>query len=204
LENGELVRKERGSDIISEGRCLVPVDMGAVTLGERGPPFMKSLGVIFSEGCTAKKIVRILCEVRCITIPFSVEMIEERCFIGCERLSEVNFAEESQLIVIGAKAFSGCPLWRIVIPDSVESLGDSCFYDCKYLSEVIFGNHGRIKTIGNECFANCGLKRVVIPGSMEIIEDHCFAIINQGPGTRVSSALCEFTFAENSHLQRIG
>ena len=79
---------------------------------------------------------------RSVTIPAGVKVIEERAFQGCKNLSEVVFAEGSRLSDIGWSAFDSCTsLTSIAIPDSVTSIGDRAFMDCTSLTSITVGEN---------------------------------------------------------------
>ena len=59
-----------------------------------------------------------------VTIPASVEAVEERAFYGCKNLKTVTFEEGSALERIGDYAFAGCTsLTSLDIPASVSEIG---------------------------------------------------------------------------------
>ena len=67
--------------------------------------------VIAFEAGTARKFftaARVFANIPVITIPASVEVICERCFVSCGSLSRVTFAAGSCLKRIEEEAFSGC------------------------------------------------------------------------------------------------
>ena len=58
-----------------------------------------------------------------ITIPASVTIIEANAFLGCDKLTDVVFEGNSQLISIGAGAFKGCTrIKSITIPEGVPPM----------------------------------------------------------------------------------
>ena len=86
-----------------------------------------------------------------ISIPASVETIEEYAFEGCEALTSIE------------------------IPASVEKIGELAFYGCTSLHTVTFEKGSKLKTIGSDVFLNCtSLTMIEIPASVETIEDQAF------------------------------
>ena len=63
-----------------------------------------------------------------ISIPASVESIEDMAFYGCNSLKNVTFEKGSQLKTIGTFAFASCTsLISIEIPASVKTIGNLAF-----------------------------------------------------------------------------
>ena len=91
--------------------------------------------VIAFEAGTAQKFfkaARVFANITLITIPASVEVLCERCFVGCKSLSRVTFAAGSCLKRIEKEAFSGCSsLKEIGIPARVEVLCAKALQVCK-------------------------------------------------------------------------
>lgn len=72
-----------------------------------------------------------------ITIPSSVEVIEESAFEGCDNLTTVLFAEGSKLRVIEAKAFTQChSLEGINLPEGLVEIGWRAFFDCESIETL--------------------------------------------------------------------
>lgn len=100
-----------------------------------------------------------------ITIPDSVEMIDDVAFASSISLEHVYFSAGSKLTEIRSDAFYGCKsLKQITFPDSVE-----------YMQYEIFKNSG-IETftypdnaklvVEDDLFANCPIKEVKVPKAL--------------------------------------
>ena len=91
--------------------------------------------VIAFEAGTAQKFfkaARVFANIPLITIPASVEVLCERCFVGWKSLSRVTFAAGSCLKRIEKEAFSwGQRLKEIEIPASVEVFCEVALQVCK-------------------------------------------------------------------------
>ena len=86
-----------------------------------------------------------------VYIPAGITRIEERTFGHCESLTEVEFAEDSQLITLGKRAFYACyNLKTIKLPASVVTIEDEPFYDCPLLENVELG--AAVESIGMQAF----------------------------------------------------
>lgn len=70
-----------------------------------------------------------------ITIPRSVQQIQDRCFNHCEELEEVDMPDT--INYIGDVCFTGCKkLKSITIPMRVTYLGNICLWYCDGLEEI--------------------------------------------------------------------
>lgn len=99
--------------------------------------------------------------------------IGERAFMGCDKLSEMSFGNE--LEVIGEKAFAYCPsIIAVELPDSVSFLGSSSFEGCRSLKSVSIPDS--VKTIEYGTFYACSsLRQVKLPKRLEYIDEYAFA-----------------------------
>ncbi|EJK63950.1 hypothetical protein THAOC_15364 [Thalassiosira oceanica] len=126
-----------------------------------------------------------------------VEDIPKETFEGCSNLTDVQFAREGALKVIGACAFEGCTaLQQVSIPPSVTELGDGAFSGCSNLTDVQFAHDGVLQVIGNYAFCDCtALQQVSIPPSVTELGDGAFS---------GCSNLTDVQFAHDGALQVIG
>jgi hypothetical protein len=137
---------------------------------------------------------------RNIEIPAGLQTIQNGIFPP--NLSNITFAEGSQLKTIEASAFGGIyssesELQSIEIPASVTTIGNYAFSYCKDLWSVTFAPNSQLKTIGNNVFGNCGSLEVVgeIPASVTVIGSNAF---------ERCTTLKNVTFAEGSQLTTVG
>jgi len=120
-----------------------------------------------------------------------VNTIGERCFIGCDKLTQLYLGDS--LIFIGEKAFAFCASMRtLVLPLGTREVGHSAFEGCRSLESVIlpeslnslpdnmFGAcisltsvslSGRTRTIGYYAFSYCRNLRHIDVGSAIVHED---------------------------------
>ena len=106
-----------------------------------------------------------------IFIPASVISIGNSAFSDLSFLTEVTFAENSELTYIGEYAFFGAfALRSLVIPEGVTSIGNSAFEDTLSLTSIVIPEG--VTSIGNSAF-KCAesLKSIVIPASVTSIGD---------------------------------
>lgn len=123
-----------------------------------------------------------------IVIPASIESVGMAAFANCNMLSDVKFANGSQLKempqgifgycgnlksitlpqtvnTIGHLAFVGCEkLGDIVLPDAVEEIGIRAFEGCYSLSGINLPEG--LKTIGRYAFYQAGLTEIIIPSTV--------------------------------------
>ena len=110
-----------------------------------------------------------------VSIPDSVDELQEVCFLFCSKISRVTFGESSSLKLIGRMAFRTSHIREIHIPDAVEELCEECFYQCKSLSRVTFGESSLLKLIGRMAFHGTGLPYFCLPGSVSSIGGSSFS-----------------------------
>lgn len=133
--------------------------------------------------------------IRFLTVPYTVEAIPDKCFLGCATLSYIDFGEASSVKSFGANSFRQSGLLQIHIPASVEQIGDRCFASCRRLSRVTFHRSASLKRIGVYAFFECSIGEIEIPNSVEEICGHWLS--------RCGS-LVRITFGESCSLKRIG
>ena len=74
-------------------------------------------------------------EVTSLSIPNSVNKINNYAFIGCEGLTELTIP--NGVMKIGREAFSDCKsMTKVTIPSSVTEIGSLAFYNCDGLRKV--------------------------------------------------------------------
>ncbi|HOP57350.1 MAG TPA: leucine-rich repeat protein [Bacillota bacterium] len=130
-----------------------------------------------------------------ISIPVSVVIIEPYAFEQCYKLAQLIFEDGSVLQEIGDEAFSATNLHSVTIPASVTYIGYMAFGDCYSLTHVYFAPSSNLNQIGESAFSNNNLYEITIPDSVTIIEGHAFY---------GNYRLASVNFGENSQLQSIG
>jgi hypothetical protein len=70
---------------------------------------------------------------KAFTVPASVEILGDRCFMYCSKMTTITFEDCSRLRKIGEFAFSKCRLKSNTIPASVEEMDGSAFVGCPLL-----------------------------------------------------------------------
>ena len=134
-----------------------------------------------------------------VYVPKSVKIIGRGAFRECKCLSEVIFAEDSQLKEICENAFHECVNLRsISLPEGLEAVGISSFkysglteiaiprttrvIDCSAFSQcenihtVTFQEGSQLKKIGYNAFCGCKqLKNISLPTGLEELGASCFS-----------------------------
>lgn len=126
-----------------------------------------------------------------ITLPNTVNLIEEEAFAECKNL--YGIALPASLKSLGRSAFYGCKsLEEVELPDSLTVLEPETFYGCAGLGYVKFP--AQLKQIMERCFSGCkALSVVKLPEGLEIIDSNAFSGCN---------ALTEITIPDS--VNRLG
>ena len=161
-----------------------------------------------------------------VTLPDSLEIIEDSAFYGCKSLEELVVPEGVR--VLRKNAFCICEsLKRVTLPDSLEIIEDSAFYGCKSLETVALGKGLRkvedyafsgceflkdvrfpegLREIGSSSFRGCGIEKIVLPDSLEKIGSSVFSACNSlrevSLGVRIQE-IPNFFFYELKELERV-
>ncbi len=105
-----------------------------------------------------------------ITLPQSIEEIEERAFEGTESLMEIEIPDNVKVIDLGAFYGSGVSSVIFSPYSKLNAIGGNCF---KYsrLTSINLPNNGNLKKIGFGAFSSSPLERLRIPASIEVFGD---------------------------------
>ena len=148
--------------------------------------------------------VKIICEsafknrdkLKHVTLPTSLESIEDEGFRACSSLSEINIPENTisignsafrdclslkklsitnSLIKIRERAFENCPrLTEIELPNGLSEIYGSVFNGCKSLKNIKLPDN--LTVIGETAFADCvSLEKIDLPETMLKIDDLVFS-----------------------------
>jgi hypothetical protein len=117
--------------------CFACCELFRLSFGEKS--------VLESVGGYAFHYCRLL---RTITIPSTVEFLDESCFCDCARLFQVVFAPGSKLVRMEKSAFCNCgSLESFCLPASVEFVGRHCFQGCDRLFDFSFESPSRVSSL---------------------------------------------------------
>ena len=139
-----------------------------------------------------------------VTLPASLTALGEQfgagVFNGCSALTEVNFAENGKLTMIGAFTFNGCTsltqitipetvtsieycafsesgLTSVDIPASVKKIAGQAFYLCNSLKTITL--HEGLISVDSMAFTGCtSVKEISLPRSLTTIGNNAFGYAN--------------------------
>ena len=178
------------AEVQTTGTDTLTISEGVLDLSSR-----RDITYIGKTKCVIDK--QLIQKITKIIIPEEVKGLKRSCFSGCTNLSEVVFADGSELTEIGLsafqncaslttikipskttkignKVFSGCTaLTSITIPSSVTEIGQNVFMGCTELKSV--GKLPSITQINIGLFSGCtALTSIIIPDSVEVISTSAF------------------------------
>ncbi len=88
-----------------------------------------------------------------INIPTTVKKIGKFAFLNCKKLESISFCQNSELIEIEEKAFSGTIIQTINIPQNVQKVHKSAFDSCRKLKIIDLPEHLKFITLNNIIFS---------------------------------------------------
>ena len=107
-----------------------------------------------------------------VTIPNSVERIQNKAFLGCNKITNITIP--NSVTSIWKDAFYGCSgLTQINIPNSVTEIRSGAFGKCTGLTSISIPNS--VTSIGDSAFIACeNIVTAQIPGSVTVINNNTF------------------------------
>ena len=122
-----------------------------------------------------------------ISLPSSLNVIEENAFRSCDALGEIEFSEETWIETIGEDAFSGCGcLTEIALPP-VRVIEEGAFGYCSSLHTVHLAEGTR--EIRDYAFTADAVSAPVFPKSLKKIGNYAFGKSPTGDGVLPGSAV---------------
>lgn len=105
----------------------------------------------------------------------NVEKISQNAFLNQERLTQVNFSDN--LEIIGENAFAFCGLEEINLPNSLKIIEDRAFFNNRFKNVTIPSS---VTYIGKGAFGGfyAYLQTITIPDSVEYISDDLFTTLH--------------------------
>ena len=127
--------------------------------------------------------------IRSVTIPKYVEIIDNGAFKGCHSLNSVTFS--SGLKTIGYGAFSNTNLKKVTIPNSVTEIDDYAFSGCENLSSLTLSN--KLESVGYATFEYCkSLTSINLPNSLTYVDWYPFSGCTSLKTVSIGSGLKEW------------
>ena len=113
------------------------------------------------------------CVVQEITLPASLQTIEDYALQNCSNLTTVHW-NDAPVTTLGSYVFAGCTsLGSIALPDSITSMGSSVFAGCTSLASVDLPDN--LTALSFSTFSGCtSLESVEIPEGVTRIERNTF------------------------------
>jgi hypothetical protein len=120
-----------------------------------------------------------------VTINRSIVALRRDCFLCCDRLRQLFFESESNLLEIDAWVFSGCvDLELTELPASLVHIHGSAFATAKIAKISVAAGHPRLRVIDDfliditeakliRCFSSSSV--IILSRAIEIIGIYCFA-----------------------------
>lgn len=172
------------------------VDSSTKSIGTAAFAYSRSNGVVLNDGLVSiGEEGFAYSRIGGIAFPESVETLGTAVCSNCNRLSDVEFADEGKISILPESSFSGTyALNSILIPNYIRHLGKQAFY-CSRLVSVNFEDDSRLADIGMFAFAVTNIKTISIPDSVQNIGMSAFSNINN---------LSKVGFSNNSKCESIG
>ena len=137
---------------------------------------IKSTVILGSQTC---KVIRIserafqACAVSSVTVPGTINTIEQYAFADCSYLRTISIPEEVKKIA--RYTFKDCySLSSIAVPAAVTAIEAGAFSGCMQLSSCTFPDSSRLKSINYYAFKKTALRSITIPDSVTDIGNECF------------------------------
>lgn len=109
-----------------------------------------------------------------IVLPDGVKNIDNRAFLNCTQLRNINIPKTVE--AIGDYAFCDCKKLRTMeLPETLVTIGDFCFAGSGIESVNISSS---VKTVGKGAFSNSNIEMIIIPESVESLGDETFMSCN--------------------------
>lgn len=155
-----------------------------------------------------------------LTIPDSLQYIEEGAFENCVNLRNISLGKNIQ--IIGARdkiyqdgykdssgltlgAFENCAIENIELPETLENLGENTFRGCEKLQSVNIPK--KVKKIGKYCFYGCSnLERVSFSEGLTEIENGAFyecKALRSVYMPKELKKICDFAFQRCTNLTNV-
>lgn len=136
-------------------------------------------------------------DLKSISIPDHVKIIDDYAFSSCFSLAEIKFTDNSELEIIGTNAFANIPTPHLSIPKTVKTIRNFAFILNPYCINaeitIEFPSDSMLENIGQGSFVNNEIKSLVVPKHIKEIKKNTFQY----------SQLENITFEEDSELEII-
>ena len=95
-----------------------------------------------------------------VTLPSTLQVIQDYAFAGCIRLETVDFRKLGSLQRIGNHAFDGCKsMKKVVLSESIREIGNAAFADCGVLEKFVLLKPDTLEKLGTHVWRGSLLRR---------------------------------------------
>ena len=124
------------------------------------------------QTCFVRCCLKFRNEIKSITLPQTVKIIESNAFSMCSALD--SFKVPNNVTEIRDGTFYGCTdLTSVDFPENLKKIGNNAFMSCSSLSSAVIPDG--VTEIGDSAFAYCNkLSSVNLPTSLESLEGYGF------------------------------
>ena len=89
-------------------------------------------------------------------------------------LTNVEFADDSQLVSIGESSFMNSAITSIKIPSTMKFIGSKLFISCKNLERFFFTENSKLESFSNYIFSNTKIEEITVPVHLKRIDASFF------------------------------
>ena len=108
---------------------------------------------------------------RCVTLPYNLEMLGISAFSGCSSLRELTFSKS--MTTIPHEVCKYCAqLTTVNIPSTIKSIGIEAFYGCERLNTIYIPEG--VEELGNGIFGSAGIINISLPSTIHKIPETAF------------------------------
>lgn len=123
------------------------------------------------------------------------------CFYGCDKLVQIQFSNNSELHLIGQRAFSGAKsIKSISLPASVICIDDFAFLGCEKLEKIDIPENSEVRSIGEKAFSNTILNKLVIPSKSNELKAGWCCELPENIDIIISQNNYEFIWCNNIYI----
>lgn len=120
--------------------------------------------------------------------------IGQFAFYKCNLLRIVEFAQDSELRIIGESAFAEADLRELIVPQHVVEIKSRAFNKCRSLNSFHFAPNSELRIIGSSAFMASSFTSISIPSSVIEIQSNAFS----------DCGLQTIVFPDDSQIQQVG
>lgn len=114
-------------------------------------------------------------KLRSVSFPSSLKIIGCNSFQGCEQLEYIEFAQDSQLEIIGKAAFNLTSIKHVDFPASLRRIKGLAFSNCSFLEHISFPEDSNLESIGKSSFSATYIDKITFPSSLKFLKKESFS-----------------------------